>query len=101
MLKLGGCIVLLASAFVVSGPSGSTAAVAAETKSGGEEAAEVRELLRMCCWADGRAGFQYCAEYGVCKSRPEATCAGRGAAEGLTLDCGAGADRTMLLLPGR
>ena len=54
---------------------------------GGEEAREVQELFRMCCWAEGRGGFQYCTEYGACTAGPEATCTGRGAAEGLVLDC--------------
>lgn len=49
---------------------------------------EVRALFRMCCWANGRAGFQYCTEYGACRGNPGNTCTGRGAAAGLVLGCG-------------
>lgn len=51
------------------------------------DAAETRELFLRCCWARGRAGFQYCAQYGVCKSDPEASCQGIGAADGMTASC--------------
>jgi hypothetical protein len=70
-----------------------------------EEASEVRELFRMCCWAAGRGGFQYCTEYGICTTDATATCTGRGAAAGLVLDCGLGPTRTSgvryFLLPSR
>lgn len=49
--------------------------------------ADSRELFLRCCWALGRAGFHHCKEYGVCKTDPEATCQGIGAAEGMTASC--------------
>ena len=49
--------------------------------------ADTRELFLRCCWAKGRAGFQYCVEYGVCASDSEATCQGVGAAEGMSVSC--------------
>jgi hypothetical protein len=50
--------------------------------------ADTRELFLRCCWARGRAGFQYCAQYGICTSDPKATCEGVGAAEGMSASCG-------------
>ena len=73
------------------------------TAPGSEDAAEVRELFRMCCWATGRAGFQHCTEYGACKSDPANTCTGRGPAAGLVVDCsresGGDSDAAFFLLP--
>lgn len=48
---------------------------------------DARELFLRCCWALGRAGFHYCDQYGVCESDQEASCAGIGAAEGMSVDC--------------
>lgn len=50
--------------------------------------ADTRELFLRCCWAKGRAGFQYCVQYGVCASDSKATCEGVGAAEGMSVSCG-------------
>jgi len=50
--------------------------------------ADTRELFLRCCWAKGRAGFQYCVQYGVCASDSKATCKGVGAAEGMSVSCG-------------
>ncbi len=49
--------------------------------------ADPRELFLRCCWALGRAGFNYCEQYGVCESDPKASCTGVGAAEGMTASC--------------
>lgn len=46
-----------------------------------------RELFEMCCWAKGRAGFNHCEEYGICKDQPEKRCVGRGPAKGMILSC--------------
>lgn len=48
---------------------------------------EDRQLFEMCCWARGRAGFNHCAEYGVCVDSPGKVCVGRGASEGSELQC--------------
>ena len=50
--------------------------------------ADTRELFLRCCWAKGRAGFQYCVQYGICASDSKATCEGVGAAEGMSASCG-------------
>jgi hypothetical protein len=50
--------------------------------------ADTRELFLRCCWAKGRAGFQYCVQYGICASDSKATCKGVGAAEGMSASCG-------------
>jgi hypothetical protein len=61
-----------------------------------------RALFEMCCWARGRAGFQHCAEYGVCVDRPGSVCIGRGASEGRELQCPAAGDsKTSRALPLR
>ena len=61
-----------------------------------------RALFEMCCWARGRAGFQHCAEYGVCVDRPGAVCVGRGASEGRELQCPTADDsKTSRALPLR
>lgn len=50
------------------------------------------ELFQMCCWAQGRSGFNHCTEYGVCVDSPDQVCTGRGAAEGKTMNCKTPAD---------
>lgn len=45
------------------------------------------ELFAMCCWAEGRNGFQHCTEYGVCVGNADKTCIGRGPSEGMQLSC--------------
>lgn len=55
-----------------------------------EEEQNVSELFSMCCWASGRSGFHYCAEYGVCTRDSEETCVGVGAAEGMRRNCSSG-----------
>jgi len=51
------------------------------------QADEDKALFLRCCWAQGRAGFHYCEEYGFCTSNPEGVCKGTGAAQGRSLDC--------------
>jgi len=51
------------------------------------QADDDKALFLRCCWAQGRAGFHYCEEYGFCESNPEGVCKGTGAAEGRSLNC--------------
>lgn len=55
-----------------------------------EEEQNVSELFSMCCWASGRSGFHYCAEYGICARDSAETCVGVGAAEGMRRNCSSG-----------
>jgi hypothetical protein len=52
-----------------------------------ESDSEVRALFEMCCQARGRAGFNYCEQYGFCVDNPGSLCTGRGPAEGRQLQC--------------
>ena len=51
------------------------------------QADEDKALFMRCCWAQGRAGFHYCEQYGFCESNPDGVCKGTGAAEGRSLNC--------------
>lgn len=89
-MSIVGRTILLSSLLVVT-----TAALASDalTRDPGTaaSASDVSDqaLFEMCCWARGRAGFNHCVEYGVCKDHPEKGCKGRGAAEGRSMSCDA------------
>lgn len=80
---LAACAVILSGAAAAEDAVDDKDAVAAEALA----EADARELFLRCCWALGRAGYQYCVQYGVCKSDPEATCEGVGAADGMKTSC--------------
>lgn len=83
IVPLMAALALLAGAPVAAGPPETVPG----TDQGTRETESVADMFLRCCWARGRAAFNFCHAYAACAGVGEEVCEGVGTAKGLSVRC--------------